>query len=221
MLMGVVDTVMVGQVSPAALASVALGNMYFFSILDLRNGRAVRARPDRRAGARRARRARRAPRPATRPHPGARDQRADCARAAHRAARARARRPAARSDSRCGRLRASQRALGVGLLRVRGAAANAASAPPRVADRYHGRRREPRQCRAQLRVDLRPLRFSGDGRDRFRVGHHGEPLVDGGDAARARLAHARSPISRTSRRICSTCAHSCAWSSSGCRSARR
>lgn len=32
MLMGVVDTVMVGRVSPAALASVALGNMYFFAI---------------------------------------------------------------------------------------------------------------------------------------------------------------------------------------------
>ena len=32
MLMGVVDTVMVGQLSPAALAAVALGNMYFFSI---------------------------------------------------------------------------------------------------------------------------------------------------------------------------------------------
>jgi MATE family multidrug resistance protein len=32
MLMGVVDTVMVGRVSPAALAAVALGNMYFFSI---------------------------------------------------------------------------------------------------------------------------------------------------------------------------------------------
>ena len=32
MLMGVVDTIMVGQVSPAALAAVALGNMYFFSI---------------------------------------------------------------------------------------------------------------------------------------------------------------------------------------------
>jgi len=31
-LMGVADTVMVGQVSPAALASVALGNMYFFSL---------------------------------------------------------------------------------------------------------------------------------------------------------------------------------------------
>jgi multidrug resistance protein, MATE family len=30
MLMGVVDTIMVGQVSPAALASVALGHMYFF-----------------------------------------------------------------------------------------------------------------------------------------------------------------------------------------------
>jgi MATE family multidrug resistance protein len=32
MLMGVVDTIMVGRVSPAALASVALGNMYFFAI---------------------------------------------------------------------------------------------------------------------------------------------------------------------------------------------
>jgi multidrug resistance protein, MATE family len=32
MLMGVVDTVMVGQVSPQALASAALGNMYFFAI---------------------------------------------------------------------------------------------------------------------------------------------------------------------------------------------
>jgi len=32
MLMGVVDTVMVGQVSPAALAAVALGNLYFFSL---------------------------------------------------------------------------------------------------------------------------------------------------------------------------------------------
>lgn len=32
MLMGVVDTVMVGRVSPAALASVALGNMYFFAM---------------------------------------------------------------------------------------------------------------------------------------------------------------------------------------------
>jgi MATE family multidrug resistance protein len=32
MLMGVVDTVMVGQVSPAALAAVALGNMYFFTV---------------------------------------------------------------------------------------------------------------------------------------------------------------------------------------------
>lgn len=32
MLMGVVDTVMVGRVSPAALASVALGNMYYFAI---------------------------------------------------------------------------------------------------------------------------------------------------------------------------------------------
>jgi MATE family multidrug resistance protein len=31
-LMGVVDTIMVGRVSPAALASVALGNMYFFAI---------------------------------------------------------------------------------------------------------------------------------------------------------------------------------------------
>src|SRR5688572_2778880 len=31
MFMGVVDTIMVGRVSPAALASVALGNMYFFS----------------------------------------------------------------------------------------------------------------------------------------------------------------------------------------------
>jgi multidrug resistance protein, MATE family len=32
MLMGVVDTVMVGRVSPGALASVALGHMYFFAI---------------------------------------------------------------------------------------------------------------------------------------------------------------------------------------------
>ena len=32
MLMGVVDTIMVGRVSPAALASVALGHMYFFAI---------------------------------------------------------------------------------------------------------------------------------------------------------------------------------------------
>lgn len=32
MLMGVVDTVMVGHVSPQALASTALGNMYFFAI---------------------------------------------------------------------------------------------------------------------------------------------------------------------------------------------
>jgi MATE family multidrug resistance protein len=32
MLMGVVDTIMVGRVSPAALAAVALGNMYFFAI---------------------------------------------------------------------------------------------------------------------------------------------------------------------------------------------
>jgi multidrug resistance protein, MATE family len=32
MLMGVVDTMMVGQVSPAALAAVALGNLYFFVI---------------------------------------------------------------------------------------------------------------------------------------------------------------------------------------------
>jgi multidrug resistance protein, MATE family len=32
MLMGVVDTIMVGRVSPQALASVALGNMYFFAI---------------------------------------------------------------------------------------------------------------------------------------------------------------------------------------------
>jgi multidrug resistance protein, MATE family len=32
MLMGVVDTVMVGRVSPQALASVALGNMYFFAV---------------------------------------------------------------------------------------------------------------------------------------------------------------------------------------------
>ncbi len=32
MLMGVVDTVMVGRVSPEALASVALGHMYFFAI---------------------------------------------------------------------------------------------------------------------------------------------------------------------------------------------
>jgi MATE family multidrug resistance protein len=32
MLMGVVDTIMVGQVSPAALAAVALGNMYFFAL---------------------------------------------------------------------------------------------------------------------------------------------------------------------------------------------
>jgi multidrug resistance protein, MATE family len=32
MLMGVVDAIMVGRVSPAALASVALGNMYFFAI---------------------------------------------------------------------------------------------------------------------------------------------------------------------------------------------
>lgn len=32
MFMGVVDTVMVGRVSPAALAAVALGNMYFFAI---------------------------------------------------------------------------------------------------------------------------------------------------------------------------------------------
>ena len=31
MLMGVVDTVMVGHVSPSALASVALGHMYFFA----------------------------------------------------------------------------------------------------------------------------------------------------------------------------------------------
>lgn len=31
MLMGVVDTIMVGRVSPQALASVALGNMYFFA----------------------------------------------------------------------------------------------------------------------------------------------------------------------------------------------
>jgi MATE family multidrug resistance protein len=32
MLMGVVDTIMVGRISPQALASVALGNMYFFAI---------------------------------------------------------------------------------------------------------------------------------------------------------------------------------------------
>jgi MATE family multidrug resistance protein len=32
MLMGVVDTIMVGRVSPTALASVALGHMYFFAI---------------------------------------------------------------------------------------------------------------------------------------------------------------------------------------------
>ncbi|HEU5219038.1 MAG TPA: MATE family efflux transporter, partial [Gemmatimonadales bacterium] len=32
MLMGVVDTIMVGRVSPVAIGSVALGNMYFFTI---------------------------------------------------------------------------------------------------------------------------------------------------------------------------------------------
>src|ERR671911_409941 len=32
MLMGVVDTIMVGHVSPVALASVALGNLYFFGL---------------------------------------------------------------------------------------------------------------------------------------------------------------------------------------------
>ena len=32
MLMGVVDTLMVGHVSPAALAAVALGNLYFFAV---------------------------------------------------------------------------------------------------------------------------------------------------------------------------------------------
>ena len=32
MLMGVVDTLMAGRVSPGALASVALGHMYFFAI---------------------------------------------------------------------------------------------------------------------------------------------------------------------------------------------
>jgi MATE family multidrug resistance protein len=32
MLMGVVDTVMVGRVSAAALAAAALGNMYFFAV---------------------------------------------------------------------------------------------------------------------------------------------------------------------------------------------
>src|SRR5687768_5067073 len=31
MLMGVVDSMMVGRVSPAALAAVAIGNMYFFA----------------------------------------------------------------------------------------------------------------------------------------------------------------------------------------------
>jgi MATE family multidrug resistance protein len=33
MLMGVVDTLMVGHLSPAALAAVALGNLYFFSVV--------------------------------------------------------------------------------------------------------------------------------------------------------------------------------------------
>ena len=59
MFMGVVDTVMVGQVSPAALASVALGNMYFFSFsifgmgvlsLVLRSGEGGRVSSCRRRG---------------------------------------------------------------------------------------------------------------------------------------------------------------------------
>src|SRR5919107_3575910 len=33
MLMGVVDTIVVGHVSPAALAAVALGNLYFFVVV--------------------------------------------------------------------------------------------------------------------------------------------------------------------------------------------
>src|SRR4051794_19352973 len=33
MAMGVVDTLMVGRVSPVALASVALGNLYFFTLV--------------------------------------------------------------------------------------------------------------------------------------------------------------------------------------------
>src|SRR5204863_8947180 len=38
MFMGVVDTVMVGHVSAAVLAAVALGNLYFFNAIVLANG---------------------------------------------------------------------------------------------------------------------------------------------------------------------------------------
>jgi hypothetical protein len=45
MMMGVVDTLMVGRVSAAALAAVALGNIYFFSRGHLRDGGALRPGP--------------------------------------------------------------------------------------------------------------------------------------------------------------------------------
>jgi MATE family multidrug resistance protein len=56
MAMGVVDTIMVGHVSPAALASGALGNLYFFIAGIFRSGYADGARPGDRASGRRARR---------------------------------------------------------------------------------------------------------------------------------------------------------------------
>ena len=198
MLMGVVDTIMVGQVSPAALASVALGNMYFFSFSIFGMGVLFALDPiiAQALGARR--RARGAPRVAAR-------------------ARAVARADACRSRSCCSRCGPvlelvnqppevipdaagfvlSQRAVGVAVLRVRRAAANAAGASPRAADRRHGRRREPRQRRAELRVDLRQLRFSGDGRARLGVGDDREPL-----------AHGRRCCSRSAGGRCGrTCAH--------------
>ncbi len=210
MLMGVVDTVMVGRVSPGGARVGRARPHVFLRDLDLRHGRAVRARSDRRAGARRTRRARRAPRLAARSRVVARFERADLARALDRTARARARRPAGRGHSRRGGLRPPQRVVGLAVLRLRRAAPDAAGAPPRAADRHHDRRRESRQRRAELRVDLRQLRLPRDGRDRLRVGDDGEPLAHGGADARARLAHAAAVLARGRAESARSCARCCA-----------
>jgi len=221
MLMGVVDTIMVGRVSAAALAAAALGNLYFWIISGL--GIGVLMALD----------------PIVAQALGARDELA-VTRGVQRGlllsvllivplslalwsvgpVLAAAREPAVRGPAAAG-LRPSLDTGPLADAGVRGAAADAARRTGGRCDRRHDRDREPAERAAQLPVDLRPLGLSRARRARLRVGRRRRAAGSWRRCCWCSAGRSSSAICDGPRPACSTRARSAECSRSARRSARR
>ena len=194
MLMGVVDTIMVGHISAVALAAVALGNLYFFGlgvfgmgtlmVLDPVVAQAVGARdepaiargdPARQSSWRSCSASRYAP-----AAPG---------RAVHDAGAAAGRKWSPHAAAYAVRLAPGVLPFFLFIVLRQ----SLQSMHLHRADHGRDRRGQPGQRGTQLGADLRPPRLPGPGRDRLGLGHDHQPLAAAPAPARSDLAAPAAP----------------------------